>query len=142
MTAVPESCRRRSRYRPLAILLFAIGPAVGFAASTAGKALAKPPSGTAADTHGTQQMELGTTTITEHQGLPRVLYIVPWRRSEAGDLPGRPAGSLLDEALAPIDRAEFRRELRYDQALATPAAPARAAAAQPTTQTQQPSTGD
>ena len=33
-----------------------------------------------------EQVHLDTTTIKGHQGLPRVLYIVPWKRSDAGDL--------------------------------------------------------
>jgi hypothetical protein len=70
-----------------------------------------------------EQVHLDTTTIKGHQGLPRVLYIVPWKRSDAGDLPGRPAASLLDEVLAPVDRAEFRRELRYSGTLNASAAP-------------------
>ncbi len=78
----------------------------------------------------TQQMQLETTTITGHHELPRVLYIVPWKRAEAGELPGRPPDSLLDEALMPLDRPEFRREIRYsdqrvaDRAAATASAPA------------------
>lgn len=64
-----------------------------------------------------EQLELDTTQITGHRGLPRVLYIVPWKRADADDGSGRPAGSLLEEALAPVDRTEFRRQLRYYDAL-------------------------
>jgi hypothetical protein len=57
-----------------------------------------------------------------------VLYIVPWKKPLPGDLSGRPLVSVLDEALAPIDRDVFRRELRYDASAAArapvlPAAP-------------------
>ena len=31
-------------------------------------------------------LDLGTTSITGNQGLPKVLYIVPWKRSDLGDL--------------------------------------------------------
>jgi hypothetical protein len=49
--------------------------------------------------------------------LPKVLYIVPWKRADLGDLLGKPANSLLDEVLQPIDRDVFKRENRYYDAL-------------------------
>ena len=63
------------------------------------------------------RLELDTTQITGNRELPRVLYVVPWKRSDLGDLTGRPANSLLDEVLAPVDRDVFRRQNRYYQAL-------------------------
>ena len=58
-------------------------------------------------------LDLGTTSITGNQELPKVLYIVPWKRSDLGELVGRPANTLLDEVLAPIDRQVFERHLDY-----------------------------
>jgi hypothetical protein len=58
-------------------------------------------------------MELGRTEITGNQELPKVLYIVPWKKSDPGDLMGKPVNSLLDEVLAPIDREEFIRRVDY-----------------------------
>ena len=63
------------------------------------------------------RLELDTTQITGNRELPRVLYVVPWKRSDLGDLAGRPANSLLDEVLAPVDRDVFRRQNRYYEAL-------------------------
>jgi hypothetical protein len=63
------------------------------------------------------RLELDTTQITGNRELPRVLYVVPWKRPDLGDLAGRPANSLLDEVLAPVDRDVFRRQNRYYQAL-------------------------
>ena len=63
------------------------------------------------------RIELDTTQITGNRELPRVLYVVPWKRSDLGDLAGRPANSLLDEVLSPVDRDVFRRQNRYYQAL-------------------------
>ena len=85
-----------------------------------------------------QQMQLETTTITGHHELPRVLYIVPWKRAEAGDLPGRPPDSLLDESLRPLDRAEFRREIHYSDQLVAD----RASAAKTNPTSQPKSTGE
>jgi hypothetical protein len=58
-------------------------------------------------------MELGRTEITGNQELPKVLYIVPWKKSEPGDLMGRPVNTLLDEVLAPVDREEFLRHVEF-----------------------------
>ena len=62
-------------------------------------------------------MTLQGTTITGNSELPKALHIVPWKSSEAGDLAGRPINSLIDEALAPIDREVFLRELEYYDAV-------------------------
>ncbi len=58
-------------------------------------------------------MELSRTEITGNQELPKVLYIVPWKKSDPGDLMGRPVNTLLDEVLAPVDREEFIRQVEY-----------------------------
>jgi len=58
-------------------------------------------------------LELGRTEITGNQELPKVLYIVPWKKSDPGNLMGRPVNTLLDEVLAPLDREEFIRQVEY-----------------------------
>ena len=78
----------------------------------------------AADPAPAGNLQLDTSDINAHRGLPKVMTIVPWKRADGGDLPGRPAASLLDEVLAPVDRGEFRRQLRYTQQLDDAAAPA------------------
>jgi len=70
------------------------------------------------------RLELDTTQITGNRELPKVLYIVPWKRSDLGDLSGRPVNSLLDEVLEPVDRDVFKRENRYYRALQPDAAAA------------------
>jgi hypothetical protein len=62
-------------------------------------------------------LQLDTTQITGNQELPKVLYIVPWKRSDLGDLLGKPPNSLIDEVLEPVDRDVFKRENRYYDAL-------------------------
>ena len=59
------------------------------------------------------EMELGRTEITGNQELPTVMYIVPWKKSDPGDLMGKPVNTLLDEVLAPLDREEFIRQVDY-----------------------------
>jgi hypothetical protein len=73
--------------------------------------------GKAAARKGPDRLQLDTTEITGNRELPKVLYIVPWKRSDLGDLAGRPVNSLLDEVLQPLDRDVFRRENRYYDAL-------------------------
>jgi len=63
------------------------------------------------------RVDLGTATVTGDREQPKVMYIVPWKRSDVGDLSGKPMNSLLDEALAPVDRDEFRREVAYYDAV-------------------------
>lgn len=58
--------------------------------------------------------DIDRTQIIGNRELPKVLYIVPWKRPLPGDLAGRPAASVLDEALAPVDRDVFRRQVHYD----------------------------
>ncbi len=86
----------------------------GRAASTAGATVPKSgaPGGKAHDS-----IELDTTQITGNRELPKVLYIVPWKRSDLGDLVGKPVNSLLDEVLTPVDRDVFKRQNRYYDAL-------------------------
>jgi hypothetical protein len=62
---------------------------------------------------GVDRLELNTATVTGDREQPKVMYIVPWKSSDIGDLSGKPMNSLLDEALAPVDRDEFRREVVY-----------------------------
>jgi hypothetical protein len=62
-------------------------------------------------------LELDPTSITGNRELPKVMVIVPWKKADLGDLTGRPANSLLNEVLEPVDRDVFRRELRYFEAL-------------------------
>ena len=62
-------------------------------------------------------LELDPTAITGNRELPKVMVIVPWKKAELGHLTGRPANSLLNEVLAPVDREVFRRELTYFEAL-------------------------
>ena len=61
------------------------------------------------------RLELGTATVTGDREQPKVMYIVPWKKSDIGDLSGKPMNSLLDEALAPVDRDEFKRQVMYYQ---------------------------
>lgn len=58
--------------------------------------------------------EIDRTRIIGNRELPKVLYIVPWKKPLPGDLASRPLVSVLDEVLAPVDRDVFRRQVQYD----------------------------
>ena len=84
---------------------------------TAGLLAAPVPAEDAGDSGGPDTIRLETTTVTGNRELPRVMVIVPWKQALPGDLPGRPAESLLDEVLAPIDRQVFRRQIAFHESL-------------------------
>ena len=56
--------------------------------------------------------ELERTPIVGQRELPKVLYIVPWKKPTAPPLAARPAGGVLDEPPALVDRDVLRRQLR------------------------------
>ena len=87
------------------------------AAGTANKPTVSPAPQAARKGNAKDRLELDASQITGNRELPKVLYIVPWRSAELGDLVGRPVNSLLDEVLEPVDRDVFRRQNRYFEAL-------------------------
>jgi predicted lipid-binding transport protein (Tim44 family) len=89
-------------------------PAAAAPRSAAGAAAAK---GAPKKAAGADRLNLDTTDVRGNRELPKVMYIVPWKHSDLGDLVGRPTNSLLDEVLQPLDRDVFRRENRYYDAL-------------------------
>jgi len=64
-----------------------------------------------------EPLALETAKVTGNRELPRIMAIVPWKKAPPGELPGRPARSLLDEALSPVDRLVLRREVSQREAL-------------------------
>ncbi len=61
------------------------------------------------------RIELKSTSIIGNKELPKMLYIVPWKNAELPDMNTPPIESLIDEALAPVDRDKFKRKIRYYQ---------------------------
>jgi hypothetical protein len=105
---------------PVAAQAVAAPPASAMPAAKPVRSTAAPtiaPTSKAVGGKSMDRLELGATQITGNQELPKVMYVVPWKRSDLGDLTGRPANSLLDEVLAPVDRDVFRRQNRYYDAL-------------------------
>jgi len=66
-------------------------------------------------------LELEGTSVIGNRELPKVLYVVPWKRPELADEdPG--VKGLVDEALGPLDREVFVREVEYYYEVVSPAA--------------------
>jgi hypothetical protein len=57
--------------------------------------------------------DIDTSKIIGNRELPKVLTIVPWKKPLPGALMGRPVQSVLDDALAPIDREVLGRQISY-----------------------------
>ena len=58
--------------------------------------------------------ELSGMSVLGNNETPKALYIVPWKSSELGaaaDL----RGGLLNDAMAPVDKEVFMRELEFYQ---------------------------
>jgi len=121
-TAAPAAPRTAA---PAAAAPAATGTASTTSGTPQGTATAK-----AGARKGPDRLELDTTDITGNRELPKVLYIVPWKRSDLGDVVGKPVNSLLDEVLQPLDRDVFRRENRYYDSLQAGPGEAKAGTAQ------------
>lgn len=67
------------------------------------------------------RVDLEGTTITGNRELPKVLYIVPWKKPDLDDLLERPVASLVDDILGPVDRDVFRRQVEYYEFVENPA---------------------
>lgn len=60
--------------------------------------------------------DIDRTQIIGNKELPKVIYIVPWKKPIHEETKPGAATNVLDEVLAPVDRDVFRRQLRYDAA--------------------------
>jgi hypothetical protein len=73
-------------------------------------------------TRAQDRADIERTQVIGNRELPKVLYIVPWKKPPPGDLSGKPVNSVLDDLMAPIDRDVFRRHVNYDHQLSAPKA--------------------
>jgi hypothetical protein len=118
----PASTAAQEPQAPRATQAAPAAPAATAAAAPAPAKGAPAVQGKGAGKKGPDRLELEATDVTGNSELPKVLYIVPWKPSELGDMAGRPVHSLLDDVLQPLDRDVFRRENRYYEALTPDAA--------------------
>ena len=64
-----------------------------------------------------ERIQMEGTEIKGNQELPRVLYIVPWKTAERFEIDSPPIASIMERPLAPLDRAAFKRTIRYHEAI-------------------------
>ncbi|MGD9832343.1 MAG: hypothetical protein AB7U92_06305 [Piscinibacter sp.] len=107
----------------MASALLAAGVACAAGASAQTRAPAAAPAPAPAPVTAQDRADIDRQQIIGNRELPKVLYIVPWKKPLPGDLAGRPGGGLLDEALAPIDRDVFRRQIQYGAQATAPTKP-------------------
>jgi hypothetical protein len=102
------------RHALLTIALIASAPA--FAQQPAARSAPAPKpaaAAAAAEPDRTDRADIERSQIIGNRELPKVIYIVPWKKPLPGQLSGKPVNSVLDEALAPVDREVFRRQVSY-----------------------------
>ncbi|MCS6943868.1 MAG: hypothetical protein RMK97_00355 [Sutterellaceae bacterium] len=58
------------------------------------------------------------TKIIGNRELPKVIYIVPWKKPQPDEVRVRPPALALEETLSAVDRDVFRRQVRYEAQLA------------------------
>lgn len=61
------------------------------------------------------QLQSEGMNIYGQSQLPKVLYIVPWKRRQAGEIEMPASQSLTSDVLEPIDPEIFRRQIRYHE---------------------------
>ncbi|VAX12948.1 hypothetical protein MNBD_GAMMA24-2037 [hydrothermal vent metagenome] len=59
------------------------------------------------------RIEMQGTAIIGNRELPKILYIVPWKKSGLPKMKRPPINQMINEVLAPLDREEFRRQIYY-----------------------------
>jgi hypothetical protein len=123
-------------------------PAVDTSAAKAAPTQSKPAAQPAAQASAAgkraqnDRLDLDTTIVTGNRELPKVLYIVPWKKADLGDLPAQPFNTLLDEVLTPVDRDVFRREVTYYGVVSSGGNASPAASAAPGTSASAPTRSD
>lgn len=68
------------------------------------------------------RLELEDTSIIGSRELPKVLYIVPWKKSRIGTLAGVSEKGSFKEGMSALDRDIFLREIKYYSVVSSPGA--------------------
>ena len=58
------------------------------------------------------RLELDEANIQGASELPKVLYIVPWKKADIGDRPVK-VNRMVDEVLSPVDRDVLKRQIKF-----------------------------
>lgn len=63
------------------------------------------------------EIDLDGARIFGNRDLPNITYVVPWKDEQLEVVDIQPMGNLFDDALKPIDRDVFIREIEYYELL-------------------------
>ena len=63
-------------------------------------------------TNAETRIELDETTVQGATELPKVLYIVPWKKSEMDTKPVK-LNTMVDEVMTPVDRDVLKRQVDF-----------------------------
>lgn len=63
------------------------------------------------------QLDLEGARLFGNRDLPNITYVVPWKEEKFEALDMQPIGNLFEEALKPLDRDVFIREVEYYELL-------------------------
>ncbi len=63
------------------------------------------------------EIESKGMTVTGQRELPKVLYIVPWKRMQTSEIEAPHTTALVADVLAPIDPPSFKKRLQYFEIL-------------------------
>ena len=66
----------------------------------------------ASSVYAADRLELDEANIQGASELPKVLYIVPWKKAEIGDKPIK-VNRMVDEVLSPVDRDVLKRQVKF-----------------------------
>jgi len=64
-----------------------------------------------------EEVDLEGARIFGNKDLPNITYIVPWKDEKLDSIEIQPIGNLFEEALKPVDREVFKREIELYQLL-------------------------
>jgi len=61
-----------------------------------------------------QKIKLKSSTITGNSELPKILYVVPWKKVAATEINYQlTIHGIADDVLTPVDPEEFRRQAKH-----------------------------
>jgi hypothetical protein len=122
--AHPLASTQHRKYVAIGSVLVLLAAAAS--AQTNRPATSRPPASAAAaasapgEPAAPDRAELDRTQITGSRELPKVLYIVPWKQPPGAPPIARPERSVIDDALAPVERQVLQRQIGYHRQLVAP----------------------
>lgn len=70
--------------------------------------------------HAETRIEMEGTSIIGNHELPKILYIVPWKKSNLPEMQQPAMEKMINDVLNPVERDEFKRQIYYYRAFSEP----------------------